>query len=98
MNNLNERLDEFRQPIQGRDFLEDKGLSSEVNIRIFCYNPRDEMTVIHFLGQIITDQSFDCNLVECNPYKPFIEICKDLDILDSIPDMEESEESEYLLE
>ena len=98
MNNLNGRLDKLRQLVQDRDFLEGKGLSNEVNIRIFCYDPQDEMTVTHFLNQIITDQSLDCNLIECNLYKLFIEICKDLDILDSIPDMEESEGSEYLLE
>ena len=98
MNNLNERLDKLRQLVQDRDFLEGKGLSNEVNIRIFCYDPQDEMTVAHFLSQIITDQSLDCYLIEGNLYKLFIEICEDLDILDSIPDMEESEGSEYLLE
>ena len=98
MNNLNERLDKLRQLVQDRDFLEGKGLSNEVNIRIFCYDPQDEMTVTHFLNQIITDQSLDCHLIECNLYQLFIEICEDLDILDSIPDMEESEGSEYLLE
>ena len=80
MNNLNGRLDKLRQLVQDRDFLEGKGLSNEVNIRIFCYDPQDEMTVTHFLNQIITDQSLDCNLIECNLYKLFIEICKDLDI------------------
>ena len=98
MNNLNERLDKLKNLVQDRDFLEGKGLSNEVNIRIFCYDPQDEMTVTHFLNQIITDQSLDCHLIECNLYKLFIEICEDLDILDSIPDMEESEGSEYLLE
>ena len=50
MNNLNERLDKLRQLVQDRDFLEGKGLSNEVNIRIFCYDPQDEMTVTHFLN------------------------------------------------
>ena len=98
MNNLNERLDKLKALVQDKDFLEGKGLSNEVNIRIFCYAPEDEMTVTHFLNQLITDQSLDCHLIECNLYKLFIEICEDLDILDSIPDMEESEGSEYLLE
>ena len=98
MNNLNERLDKLRQLVQDRDFLEGKGLSNEVNIRIFCYDPQDEMTVTHFLNQITTDQSLDCHILECNLYRLFIEICEDLDILDSIPDTEESEGSEFLLE
>ena len=39
MSNINERLDQLRVLLQDRDFLEGKGLSNEVNIRIFCYDP-----------------------------------------------------------
>lgn len=98
MSNLNERLDKLKALVQDKDFLEGKGLSNEVNIRLFCYSPEDEMTVTHFLNQLITDPNLDCHLIECNLYQLFIEICEDLDILDSIPDMEEGEGSEYLLE
>lgn len=40
MSNLLERLDNLRTLIQDPEFLEGKGLSNEVNIRIFCYDPR----------------------------------------------------------
>lgn len=96
--NINDRLDKLKNLVQDRDFLEGKGLSNEVNIRIFCYDPKDEMTVEHFIGKITADPNMQCNIVECNLYKLFIEICEDLDILDSIPEMEESEGSAYLLE
>ena len=98
MNPLNERLDRLRQLIQERDFLEGKGLSNEVNIRIFCYDPQDEMTITHFLDQLITDPSLECHPIACNLYKLFIEICEEVDILDSIPEVEEHHGSEYLLE
>ena len=98
MSDVKERLDKLRDLVQDRDFLEGKGLSNEVNIRIFCYDPADEMTVQHFINQITTDQTLDCHLIECNLYKMFIQICEDMDILDSIPDMEESEGSEFTLE
>jgi len=98
MSDVKERLDKLRDLVQNRDFLEGKGLSNEVNIRIFCYDPTDEMTVQHFINQITTDQTLDCHLIECNLYKMFIQICEDMDILDSIPDMEESEGSEFTLE
>ena len=39
MKSLNARLDELTQVIQTSDFLEGKGLSNEVNIQIFCYDP-----------------------------------------------------------
>lgn len=98
MSNIKERLDQLRELIQEPDFLAGKGLSNEVNIRIFCYEAEEEMTVQHFAEQIRTDQSLDCRLIECNLYKTFLSICDDLDITDAIPDMEESDGGIFLLE
>ena len=50
MSKLKERLDLLRAEIQKDDFLNGKGLSNEVNIRIFCYDAAEEMAVTHFLG------------------------------------------------
>lgn len=46
MSNLKERLDLLREEIQKQDFLQGKGLSNEVNIRIFCYDSSEEMKAI----------------------------------------------------
>lgn len=97
MSDINQKLDKLRGFIQEPEFLEGKGLSNEVNIRIFCYDPEDEMTVKHFVNQITTDPTLGCNLIECDLYKIFLECCGDIDILDAIPDMEETDGSEYLL-
>lgn len=64
MSELKERLDNLRTLMQEPEFLEGKGLSNEVNIRIFCYDPSDEMMVRHFIEQIMTDQSMNCHLIE----------------------------------
>ena len=64
-----------------------KGLSNEVNIRIFCYNPEDEMIVRHFVNQLETDQSLECHLKVCNLYKTFLAICDDMDITDAMCQM-----------
>lgn len=64
MSELKERLDNLRALMQEPEFLEGKGLSNEVNIRIFCYDPSDEMMVRHFIEQIMTDQSMNCHLIE----------------------------------
>ena len=98
MSDLKERLDLLRQEIQKEDFLSGKGLSNEVNIRIFCYDPSEEMTVTHFLEQLKTDQSLGCRPIERNLYKTFLSICDDLDITDAIPEMEETDGSVFLLE
>ena len=89
MSEIKERLDKVRALIQESEFLEGKGLSNEVNIRIFCYEPENEMVVRHFVNQLETDQSLDCHLIVCNLYKIFLSICDDMDITDAIPDMEE---------
>ena len=98
MSDIKERLDKVRALIQEPEFLEGKGLSNEVNIRIFCYEPENEMVVRHFVNQLETDQFLDCHLIVCNLYKTFLSICDDMDITDAIPDMEEADGSAYLLE
>ena len=98
MSKIKERLDLLREEIQKDDFLDGKGLSNEVNIRIFCYDAAEEMTVTHFLDQLRTDPALQCRLIECNLYKIFLSLCDDLDITDAIPEMEESEGSIFLLE
>ena len=89
--NLTERLDNLRILIQDQDFIEGNGLSNEVNIRIFCYDPKDEMIVCHFTEQIITDATLKSRIIECNLYKVFLSICEDMDIVDSIVEMEETD-------
>lgn len=98
MSILNERLDALRPLIQNEGFLTGEGLSNEVNIRIFCYDPADEMTVQRFVSQLTTDPKMNTNLIECNLYRTFFSICKDMGVEDEIPTMEEEEGSEYLLE
>ncbi len=98
MSNINERLDELRNLIQDKDFQEGKGLSNEVNIRIFCYDPKEEMAVRHFMNRLCAEPSPDYKLMVNDLYQIFLSICEDMGIADAIPDMEESEGSEYLLE
>ena len=98
MANIKERLDQLRTHIQEPEFLEGKGLSNEVNIRIFCYDAEDDMTVRQFVEQITTDPSLACHLIECNLYETFLTLCDDIDIMDAIAEMEEADGKEFLLE
>jgi hypothetical protein len=94
MSKINERLDSLKLEIQKPEFLEGKGLSNEVNIRIFCYDAADEMIVRHFTEQLIVDQSLDCHLIERNLYKVFLSICDDKRITDKASQMEEKKGKE----
>ncbi len=98
MSELNERLDRLRDLVQDRNFLEGKGLSNEVNIRIFCYDSSEEMAVRHFMNQMLTDQFLKCRLMERDLYQIFLSVCDDMGIADEIQDLEESEGSDFLLE
>lgn len=98
MSDLKERLDSLKEEIQKPEFLEGKGLSNEVNIRIFCYHPKEEMMVRHFIEQVIVDQSLDCHLIECNLYKTFLEICEEKKITKGAASMEEKKGKDYLIQ
>lgn len=93
---IKERLDKLREDIQKPDFLEGKGLSNEVNIRIFCYDPKEEMIVRHFVEQIVVDQTLSCHLIEYNLYKTFLSICDEKRITKGAPAMEKKKGKEYL--
>ena len=98
MSKINERLDSLKLEIQKPEFLEGKGLSNEVNIRIFCYDAADEMIVRHFTEQLIVDQSLDCHLIERNLYKVFLSICDDKRITDKASQMEEKKGKDFLFQ
>lgn len=97
MSDIKERLDILRGNIQEEDFLLGKGLSNEVNIRMFCYDAKDEMIVQNFVEQLKTDQSLNCRLIEVNLYETFLSICDDKRITNSIPAMEEKKGKEFIL-
>lgn len=96
MESLNERLDKLKEYIQKPEFLEGKGLSNEVNIRIFCYKPEEEMAVRYFVDQLAGDHILACNIKESNLYNVFLDICEDKKIIKGIPKMEETKGSEFL--
>ena len=92
-----ERLDNLRRLIQQPDFLEGKGLSFEVNIRIFCYDPKEEMAVRYFTGKLLADQSLRCRLIEYDLYKVFLSICDEKRITDKIAEQEEKKGKQFIL-
>lgn len=95
MSNIKERLDNIREMIQESDFLEGKGLSNEVNIRIFCYDPKEEMVIRQFIKQIQIE-SLNCNLIHYDLYQVFLDICEDKRILNRIPALEEKRGKDFI--
>ena len=97
MSDITERLDHLKKTIQEDDFLQGKGLSNEVNIRMFCYSPKDEMAV-HSFAERLENEQLKCNVQIVDLYETFLSICEDMDILEGIPEMEQDDGKEFLEE
>lgn len=95
---LDKRLDDLQKLIRTSEFLEGKGLSNEVNIRIFCYDAKDEIVVEDFVQKLVKNKNLNCNIRECNLYRIFLSICGDMSIIDAISEMEKEEGGVYLLQ
>ena len=95
MSEITERLDNLKEVIQQDDFLQGKGLSNEVNIRMFCYDPKDEMAVRHFTEKL-ENESLKCNIQIVDLYETFLSICEDKRILDKIPNLEQKRGKVFL--
>lgn len=100
MSDIMQRLDRLRIKLQDDDFLHGRGLANEVNISIFCYEPKEEMAIRHFVAQMVNDSSIKakCNLMECNLYSIFLSICDDEEITDQVAGIEAEDGCDYVLE
>lgn len=94
MGNLNRVSDRLSEEA----FLANKGLSNEVGIHVFCYDPKDELTVRAYFESLKKKKDVPYRLVECDLYKILLEICEEKHILKSIPSMEERKGKDYLAE
>jgi len=98
MTNIKQELDKIKERISDPKFLANKGLSNEVGIHVFCYDPVDELLIRDFIDKLVNTPSDVYRIIERDMYKIFIEILEDEDVLDAVPDLEEDEGKESLLE
>lgn len=97
MSELTQQLREIRSRFSDDVFLRNKGLSNEVGIHVFCYDPQDELSIRSYFNELKNLQDQPFRLIECDLYKIFLQICEDKRILKTIPAMEEKKGSEALL-
>lgn len=90
-------LNQIEARLSDEGFLSNKGLSNEVGIHVFCYDPKEELMVNQFFQSLKEDSSKPFRIIECDLYQIFLEICEEKRILRSIPSMEEKRGKEYLL-
>ena len=49
---IKQELDRIKERISNKDFLENKGLSNEVGIHVFCYKAEDELNSPSWQGEL----------------------------------------------
>ena len=96
MDELLTNLTKVSDRLSEESFLKNRGLSNEVGIHVFCYDPKDELIVRAFFEKLKNERNVSYRLVERDLYRIFLDICEDKHILSSIPNMEERKGKEYL--
>ena len=97
MSNLVARLDDLKKLMQEDDFLKGRGLSNEVNIRIFCYDPKEEMKIRSFVDRLM-NENLKTNIYFVDLYETLLTICEKRRILDRMGQMEKKKGKEYIEE
>ena len=90
------RLDAFRAKIQDPNFLGNKGLSNEVGMYIFAYQPEDEMPVRRFLEELKSNQQYP-RIIVYDLYELLLDICSARRILERLPTMESQRGSAFMM-
>lgn len=90
------RLDRIEPIISQPDFLANKGLSNEVGIHVFWYDPADEMMVRAYIEKLKNDNAKPYRIVEKDLYKIFLEICEDKRLLNKIPELEKTKGKDFI--
>lgn len=96
MDTIKNRLEQINTRLSEDAFLGNKGLSNEVGIHIFFYDPADEMTVRAYFEKIKNVPEGPYRLIECDLYKIFLRICEEKRILQSISKMEQAKGKDFL--
>ena len=61
MSDILANLDKISARLSEESFLTNKGLSNEVGIHVFCYEPEDELVVRDFFKNLRTDSTTKYN-------------------------------------
>ena len=77
MDNIMTNLNKVSARLSEEAFLSNKGLSNEVGIHVFCYDPADELTVRAYFENLKNQTDKPYRLIECDLYKIFLEICEE---------------------
>ena len=97
MSDIKQELDRIKGRISDANFLANKGLSNEVGIHVFTYDPQYELIVRDYIERLVNTPSDDYRVIERDMYEIFIEILEEKRVLGSVPSLEEKKGKDFLL-
>ena len=97
MGYIKQKLDKIKNRISDINFLANKGLSNEVGIHVFCYDPKDELIIRDYIERLVNNPNDGFRIIECDMYKIFLDILEEKHILNAVPELEEKKGKDYLL-
>ena len=97
MSDIKQELDKIRGRISEPSFLKNEGLSNEVGIHVFCYDPADELIARDFVSRLKAESGTPSHIKECDLYEIFLRLLEDKRVLKSVDGLEEKRGKEYLL-
>ena len=97
MDMIKQELDRIKERISDPSFLANKGLSNEVGIHVFCYDPKDEIVVQDYIRRLKAEANTPYRIIECDLYEIFLSLLEDKRVLRSVPGLEDKRGKDYLL-
>ena len=94
---IKQELDRIKGRISDPGFLSNKGLSNEVGIHVFCYDPKDEIVVRDYIRRLKAEANTPYRIIECDLYEIFLSLLEDKRVLRSVQGLEEKRGKDYLL-
>ena len=94
---IKQELDRIKGRISDPGFLSNKGLSNEVGIHVFCYDPKDEIVVRDYIRRLKAEANTPYRIIECDLYEIFLSLLEDKRVLRSVQGLEDKRGKDYLL-
>jgi alanine-alpha-ketoisovalerate/valine-pyruvate aminotransferase len=94
---IKNELDKIKLRISDKDFLANKGLSNEVGIHVYCYDPKHELIVRDFITRLSGSPSDIFRIIEKDMYNIFLEILTEKRVINTVAALEEKKGKDYLL-
>ena len=97
MTDIKQDLDRIKGRISDANFLTNKGLSNEVGIHVFQYEPQHELIVRDYIERLVNTPSDVYRVIERDMYKILLEILEEKRVLGTVSSLEEKKGKDYLL-